>query len=278
MSGGYGNTATLASAIMRAVDLGATVINLSEAACAPVGENIDDAAVGQAVRDAFNRNVVVVAAAGNINPQGPCSVQNEVRDPNRPLDEAWSTVHTIASPAWFGDYVLTVGAVTPDARPSDFSLRGPWIDVAAPGEQVISLSPTGGLTNAWMDPQKGLVPVSGTSFAAPYVAGVVALVRSRFPALSAAEVMERVKRTARTPRDGPDASTGYGVVDPVAALTAELPPRADLPDAEKGHRIADPQLVDSRPDAARGIVLGVLGGCIVMALAAIAVVKSPRPK
>lgn len=75
-SAGYGNTRTLAYAIVRAVDLGATVINLSEAACAPVQIGIDDDAVGQAVRYAFERNVVVVAAAGNIASQGKCSVQN----------------------------------------------------------------------------------------------------------------------------------------------------------------------------------------------------------
>ena len=109
ISPGYGNTQTLALAIVHAVDLGATVINLSEAACAPVGTGIDDAAVGQAIRYAFDRNVVVVAAAGNISSQGLCSAQNEPRDPNLPLADAWNSVRTVASPAWFSDYVLTVG-------------------------------------------------------------------------------------------------------------------------------------------------------------------------
>ena len=66
------------------MDLGATVINLSEAACAPVGTGIDDAAVGQAIRYAFDRNVVVVAAAGNIGSQGLCSAQNEVEGSESP--------------------------------------------------------------------------------------------------------------------------------------------------------------------------------------------------
>ncbi|MET0473808.1 MAG: type VII secretion-associated serine protease mycosin, partial [Mycobacterium sp.] len=214
-SAGYGNTRTLAYAIVRAVDLGATVINLSEAACAPVGTNIDDAAVGQAVRYAFERNVVVVAAAGNVAPQGKCSAQNGAGDPNLPVADAWASVRTIASPAWFSDDVLTVGAVTMAGEPADFSLHGPWVDVAAPGERITSLSPTGpGLMNAWVDPTAGPVPVNGTSFAAPYVSGVVALVRSRFPEMSAGEVMERIKRTARTAASGPDDTVGYGVVDP----------------------------------------------------------------
>ena len=125
-SPGYGNTHTLALAIVRAVDLGATVINLSEVACAPAGSGMDDTTVGQAVRYAFERNVVVVAAAGDINSEGLCSAQNEVRDPNLPLADAWGSARTIASPSWFSDYVLTVGSLTPDGKPSDFSLHGPW--------------------------------------------------------------------------------------------------------------------------------------------------------
>src|SRR4029077_10850577 len=144
--------------------------------------------------------VVVVAAAGNVNSEGLCSMQNEVRDPNLPVADAWRSVRTISSPAWFDDYVLAVGAVTPDGTPADFTLHGPWVDLGAPGEGLTSLSPTGGLMNAWVDQQGGLVAVNGTSFAAPLVSGVVALVRSRFPTMTAAEVIDRVKRTAHTPQ------------------------------------------------------------------------------
>ncbi|ORV15568.1 peptidase S8 [Mycolicibacterium canariasense] len=275
-SAGYGNTQTLAYAIVRAVDLGATVINLSEAACAPVGTNIDDAAVGQALRYAFERNVVVVAAAGNVAPQGKCSTQNGIADPNLPVADAWASVRTVASPAWFSDYVLTVGAVTAAGRPADFSLHGPWVDVAAPGEQITSLSPTGpGLMNAWLDPTAGPVPVNGTSFAAPYVSGVVALLRSRFPEMSAGEVMERIKRTARTPASGPDESVGYGVVDPVAALTFQVP---DRPPADATSPVAVPPPGDSADHRARNLELAVLLGCAVLAGIAISVLKMPLRK
>lgn len=273
-SAGYGNTQTLAYAITRAVDLGATVINLSEAACAPVGTDIDDTAIGQAVRYAFDRNVVVVAAAGNIAPQGKCSVQNGMDDPNLPVDDAWSSVRTVASPAWFSDYVLTVGAVTAAGRPADFSLHGPWVDVAAPGEQITSLSPIGpGLMNAWLDPAAGPVPVNGTSFAAPYVTGVVALVRSRFPQLSAGEVMDRIKRTARTASSGANVTVGYGVVDPLAALTFQVPSR--LPTLAAGRPVAVPTPVATQDHGARNIGIGVLLGCAVLAGIAAAVLKSP---
>lgn len=273
VSVGYGSTQTLALAIVRAVDMGATVINLSEVACAPVGAGMDDAALGQAVRYAFERNVVVVAAAGNFSTQGLCNRQNEVVDPNLPLSDAWASVRTIASPAWFQDYVLSVGALTPSGEPADFSLHGPWVDVAAPGEQMTSLSPQGGLMNAWMDPQRGLVPVNGTSFAAPLVSGVVALVRSKFPWMSAGEVMDRVKRTAHNPEYGPNAATGYGVVDPVAALTYELPPAAAMPDPDVGTVIAGPPVESPEDRRARNIVLGVFGVCIAGAAVAIAMLR-----
>jgi len=155
-----------------------------------------------------------------------CNAQNVMPDPNQSLNSGWDTVGTIASPAWFDDYVLTVGAVTTSAAPADFSLRGPWVSVAAPGERVTSLNPYGpGLINAQLS-QEGLVPLNGTSFAAPFVSGVVALVRSRFPELTAGQVMDLVERTARTPGAGPNQATGYGIVDPVAALTHQLAPAA----------------------------------------------------
>lgn len=271
VSPGYGNTQTLALAIARAVDLGATVINLSETACAPVGAGMNDAAVGQAVRYAAERNVVVVAAAGNVGAQGLCNAQNEVRDPNLPLADGWGSVRTIASPPWFADYVLTVGAVAPDGKPSEFSLHGPWVGLAAPGEQLTSLSPSGpGLMNAWQDPQRGPVPVNGTSFAAPLVSGVVALVRSRFPDLSAPQVVERIKRTAQTPAAGPNAATGYGVVDPIAALTHDLPPTAQLPSPVVGHAIDRPQARNPASTRGRDIVLIVVSVCV--ALAGVAIV------
>lgn len=278
VSRGYGSTQTLARAIVRAVDMGATVINLSEVACAPVGAGMDDAELGRAVRYAFERNVVVVAAAGNFDKQGLCSVQNEIRDPNLPLADAWKTVKTIASPAWFQDYVLTVGAVTPEAEPADFSLRGPWVDVAAPGEKITSLSPNGpGLINAFQG-DKGLAPINGTSFATPFVSGLVALVRSRFPWMSAGEVMDRIKRTARTPEAGPNLATGYGVVDPVAALSYQLPPADELPNPQTGHPIAGPTQPDPASVVARNIVLGVVGLCIAAAAIALAVIKRPTQR
>jgi membrane-anchored mycosin MYCP len=276
VSPGYGNTQTLALAVTRAVDLGATVINLSEVACAPVAGGLDDAALGRAVRYAFERNVVVVAAAGNFNDQGLCKAQNAMADPNQPLESGWDTVATVASPAWFDGYVLTVGAVTTSAAPAEFSLRGPWVAVAAPGERVTSLDANGpGLVNAQLG-QQGLVPLNGTSFAAPFVSGVVALIRSRYPSLSAAQVMDLVKQTARTPGDGPNPATGYGVVDPVAALTYKLVPPNGVPESNGGTPISGPPQPDPGNVRARAIVLGVTGISLVLMAAALAFAAARR--
>ncbi|GFG67523.1 putative protease [Mycobacterium kubicae] len=264
-SPGYGNTLTLAYAITRAVGMGATVINLSEVACSPVGAGLDDAQLGRAVRYAFEHNVVVVAAAGNFNNQGLCKTQNAMPDPNMPLRSGWESVRTIASPAWFNDYVLTVGALTAAGEPADFSLHGPWVGVAAPGERITSLDSNGpGLINAVMS-QQGLAPINGTSFAAPFVSGVVALIRSRFPELTAGQVMDLIKRTAHTPGAGPNEATGYGVIDPVAALTYRLPPADQVSNPDAGARIAGRPHVDPRSQRARIIVLSTTAGAIALA-------------
>jgi membrane-anchored mycosin MYCP len=267
-STGYGNTQTLALAITRAVDLGATVINLSEVACAPVAAGLDDAAVGRAVRYAFERNVVVVAAAGNFNSQSMCSAQNVMTDPNQPLNRGWDTVGTIASPAWFDDYVLAVGAVTTSSAPADFSLHGPWLAVAAPGERITSLDANGpGLINAQHGPD-GMMPLNGTSFAAPFVSGVVALVRSRYPELTAGQVMDLIKRTAHTPGEGPNPATGYGVVDPIAALTYQLQPAAGR-QSDGGTPISGPPQPDPGNVRARTIVFGVTAASVALMAGAI---------
>jgi membrane-anchored mycosin MYCP len=274
VSPGYGNIHTLALAIARAVDLGATVINLSEVACAPAGVGLNDTELGLALRDAYERNVVVVAAAGNLQSQGRCDTQNPVDDPNLPQLRQWASVQTIVSPAWFCDYVLSVAALTPSGEPAEFSLHGPWVGVAAPGEQIVSLDPNGpGLINAWQD-QRGLVPLNGTSFAAPFVSGVVALVRSRFPALSAGQVVELIKRTSHTGGAGPDAVTGYGVIDPVAALTYQLPPLPKMPNPELGRSITGPPRRD-RDNRVRNRILLATGANLALSAVAI-VVLAPR--
>ncbi|EUA42943.1 subtilase family protein [Mycobacterium xenopi 3993] len=72
-----------------------------------------------------------------------------------------------------------------------------------------------------------MIPLNGTSYAAGYVAGVAALVRSKYPQLTAAQVVQRITATAHNAARAPSNVVGAGTVDPVAALTWELPSASD---------------------------------------------------
>jgi membrane-anchored mycosin MYCP len=218
---GFGDVDTLAMAVRTAADMGATVINVSSVACLPAEGGLDDRALGAALSYAVDvKNVVVVAAAGNVGGPGQCPDQNPAADPARPGHPNWSDVKVVVSPAWYDDYVLTVGSVGPDGAPSPFSLTGPWVDVAAPGEGIVSLDPDGeGLVDTLPAPG-GAMPISGTSYAAPVVSGIAALVRSRSPELTARQVMQRIEDTAHRSSAGWNPAVGHGVVDALAALSA----------------------------------------------------------
>ncbi|MGH3718067.1 MAG: type VII secretion-associated serine protease mycosin [Pseudonocardiaceae bacterium] len=205
-----GDTVSMAQAVLRAVRLGATVINISEAACFPATPDQDKAPDLQAaVHYAVEHDVVVVVAAANTSPT--CRQ-------NTP-----GAVTTISSPGWFDEDVLTVAATDDHGEPANFSLHGPWVDVAAPGTEAVSLAAgRPGLADELVDARGVAHALNGTSFATPYVAGLAALVRERFPNLTARQVMHRIEQTARHPAGRPRRSEelGYGMIDPVAALTA----------------------------------------------------------
>lgn len=131
----------------------------------------------------------------------------------------------ISTPSWFDDLVLSVGFVSPDGVRAENSMAGPWVDVAAPGSGIVSLSngDNAGVINAVPGDQGGLVPIAGTSYAAAYVSGLAALLRSRFPQMTAREVATRIITTAHAPARGVDNVVGRGLIDPVAALTYEIP-------------------------------------------------------
>jgi membrane-anchored mycosin MYCP len=204
---GVGDVETMAKAIRTAADLGASVINISSVACVPVTSALDDRALGAALAYAVDiKNAVIVAAAGNTGAAGQCPPQQS--------DATWETVRVVVSPAWYDDYVLTVGSVNADGTPSAFTLAGPWVDVAATGEAVASL---------------GSEPVSGTSYAAPVVSGLAALIRARFPALTARQVMRRIESTAHHPPAGWDPLVGNGTIDVLAAVSTDSSPPGNAP-------------------------------------------------
>ncbi|PEG36598.1 type VII secretion-associated serine protease mycosin [Mycolicibacterium agri] len=268
---GVGDVNTLAMAVRTAADLGATVINISSIACVDAADPLDDRALGAALEYAVEvKNAVVVAAAGNVGGLGHCPDQNPV-DPAGAGEPDWESVKVVVSPAWYDDYVLTVGSIDPQGAPSEFTLAGPWVDVAAPGEAVISLDADGeGLVDTLPvlgDP----MPIVGTSYAAPVVSGIAALVRARSPHLTARQVMRRIEDTAHRPPSGWDPFVGHGVVDALAAVTGEpsgarmsvvTPPRND-------HTTVAPPLSDPPDSGARRVAFSGAGVCVAIAAAVI---------
>lgn len=246
-SDGFGDVTTLAKAVRTAADMGASVINISSVAC--TDGMLDDRVLGAALSYAVDvKDAVVVAAAGNVGGPGQCTAQNTGDPPT-----------VIASPAWYDDYVLTVASVNGAGEPSPFSLNGPWVDVAARGEAVVSLDRDGqGIVDTQPGPS-GAVPISGTSYATPVVSGVVALVRARFPRLSARQVMTRIESTAHQPSRGWNPMVGNGVVDGVAALS-DQPVTSSTP-----RPVPEPAPAHTAADAApsRGVIVAGAALCLI---------------
>ncbi|WP_410604746.1 type VII secretion-associated serine protease mycosin [Amycolatopsis sp. lyj-90] len=175
----------MADGIRAAVDGGARVINISASTSAP------DPELAKAVRYAAERDVVVVASAANSAQQG---------DP---------ATYPASLPS-----VIAVGAIDITGKKADFSQTGDFLSLVAPGVGVTSVGPRG--AGHWLG--------SGTSYAAPFVTGVAALVRAYHPNLSAEQVKRRLELTADHPAATlPDPGFGWGTVNAVAAVTAVLP-------------------------------------------------------
>ncbi|GAA1741439.1 S8 family serine peptidase [Luedemannella helvata] len=151
----------------------------------------DDPRVRAAIEDAIKADVVVVAAAGN----------------GHPTNAGDTTVDPPVYPAAYPG-VLGVGAINEDGTRLPESQVGAYVDIVAPGGKVLAATPG-----------SGHIEVSGTSYAAPFVAATVALVRSARPQLSGPEVVNRIIATATPARNGP--GFGAGIVDPYRAVTEE---------------------------------------------------------
>ncbi len=261
--------ASLARAVVHAADLGARVINISSVSCLPADNQVDQAALGSALRyAAVDKDAVIVAAAGNAGPSGISGGQacraNPINRSANPQDPRnWGGVTAISTPSWWQPYVLSVGSLTSNGQPSNFTMTGPWLGIAAPGENIVSVSNgDGGLANGIPVERGAMSRVDGTSFAAAYVSGVVALVRSRFPELPAAQVIARLTATAHNGAREPSNVVGAGTLDPVAALTWELTPAN--PGSPPSTRIAAPVATPPENHTPRNIAFG---GTAALALA-----------
>jgi type VII secretion-associated serine protease mycosin len=183
----YDDATTVANGLRWAVDHGARVVNLS------LGGTGSSEALAEALDYAFAKDVVVVACTGNITPPASTQVWYPAREPG----------------------VLAVAGLSHDDGDEPLwtsSITGPQTVLAAPAADMLGARPGG----YWR--------VQGTSFAAPLVSATAALVRSLWPQMSAANVVNRLVSTARDlGAAGRDDEYGFGAVDPVGALTAKLP-------------------------------------------------------
>lgn len=211
-SRGVGTDADVAAGITWAVDNGASVVNLS------LGGPTSGAALQQAVAYAVGKGVVVVAAAGNVDPGDPMPDELAAADTapvRRFYPAGYSGVVGVAATDWSGNFAW-------------FSNFGPFVDVAAPGIDVWTTVKGSGTA------QNGsYFTASGTSFAAPLVAATAALVRTRYPSYTGAQVASRIRSGARDAGPpGFDPYYGVGVLDAAAALgVAKLPPVHPAADA-----------------------------------------------
>ncbi|MEU6376376.1 type VII secretion-associated serine protease mycosin [Streptomyces sp. NPDC046909] len=175
----------LAEGIRWAADHGADVINLS------LGDDSKSAhpepAEDEAVQYALKKGAVVVASAGNGGEKGD----------------------HISYPAAYPG-VIAATAVDKYGTRASFSTRRWYATVAAPGYKVVIADPDHKYYEGW-----------GTSAAAAFVSGAVALVKSAHPDLTPAQIKKLLEDTARdAPVGGRDDSRGYGFVDPAAAIKA----------------------------------------------------------
>jgi membrane-anchored mycosin MYCP len=276
-----GTIASLAQAIVHAANMGAKVINISVTSCVSAADPLDQRALGAAVWYAATvKDAVVVAAAGNEG-EDNCA-QNPLFDPlNADDPRDWRHVKTVSSPSWFSDYVLSVGAVDNSGAPLAKSLAGPWVAAAAPGVGIMGLSPYNGApVNAYPPSRAGdpNTPFWGSSFSAAYVSGVAALVRAKFPELTAHQVINRILQTAHNPPRGVDNQVGYGVVDPVAALTFNVPPGERVAPGSQSRVIVPPAPPEPPDHRARNVALVFAAGVAGLVLIASLVGRARRAR
>ena len=147
----------------------------------PAGSKV----IEDAVNYAMSKGVLVVAAMGNDNSERPS--------------------YPASAPG-----VMAVGSTMVGDKKSSFSNFGKHISVGAPGSDILSTVPGGKYKS-----------LSGTSMACPHTAGLAALVKSRFPAFTAAEIRSQIEKTADDQGDaGFDKYFGNGRISAVKAIPA----------------------------------------------------------
>jgi subtilisin family serine protease len=231
------NQQPTALAIRAAADAGAEIINISQAGS-------DDSGLADAVAYAVDRGVIVVASSGNEGKAGP------------------------RYPASYPG-VISVGMTSKSDAPHSASEQGVGVDVtvAAPGDAIVGLLPSdpkgaaSQSSKVFLSTSQAWNEELGTSFAAPIVTGVVALMLQKAKAegvkLTPAEVKRRLQVTADPPPGAvPDAQLGYGIVNPTRAVFGPFADTAATP-APRESATAGPLVIPPERDT-RGMLVAVV--------------------
>jgi hypothetical protein len=214
----------LAKAIRYAVTHRAGVISMS------LGYGSASRVVRSALQDALKHKVVVVASAGNSG------------------NAATNRARKHAPYSFPADYpgVLGVAAVNRAGIPAYFSSDNLSVQVAAPGVRVLAQGNNG---QYWL--------VNGTSPACALTAGVAALIKSVYPGMPPALVVQAIAASAQHPPGGYNDRVGFGTVDAAAALSAAAHLTRYVPDGRGlhtgSHFGGGPAAIPPPPVRSRGI-------------------------
>jgi subtilisin family serine protease len=178
--------------IERAISAHAGVINVSAAGSATALDPATRRDVQQAIDTAVSLGIPVIAASGN---EGDDS-----------LDIPAALAHVIA-----------VGATDESGATASYSNTGSGLDLVAPGSNLVTAAPS-------VLCSSGYATVTGTSFAAPVVAGAAALMLAEHPDIDVSQVTDMVRlQGVRSPAPAWSADLGFGLLDVPAALNAPVP-------------------------------------------------------
>jgi type VII secretion-associated serine protease mycosin len=226
-----------------AVDQGAKVINLSF----NDGNAYPGSKGAEAIAYAQEHDVLVVAGAGN---------------------DGGTVNYPAALPG-----VVAVTAVDESLTFWDESNSGKGVTLAAPGVDILA---------ADSNLSSGYGVADGTSHATAYVSAIAALVRSKYPDLTAGQVINRLIKSAsfleNKVNEVPDRQYGYGIARPGSALTMDIPagpkegPLAQAPSdsssksgtATEGNDTTSPQAKDDSSSSSLPLIIGIVAAVVVI--------------
>lgn len=177
---GDGTTATMMAGVEWAIKQDLDIINIS------VTTEYRDSNLERMIERAYEHGILIVAAAGN---------RGAVRT---------AGASTVEYPAKF-DEVIAVGSINQQRMHDNLSSIGPEVELSAPGDKILSTVPADVRDKEYAES-------SGTSMAAPYVTGLAALYKERYPEMTNKQIRELLQKNALDLGEpGRDKYYGYGL-------------------------------------------------------------------